>query len=230
MSFVPDNDLGYLDTIQVFFVDLTQRSIMFSGRDLRLLEEWRERGANARDVCRGLQDAATAMPEDDPPRNIWACRKWIEPHVERAQNRGVGGHDDERRGAPGGDGEDAKSEDGPPVDGLVHSALERIEQAGRQTDDEAIREVYRHAWSRVRALDGSDDDDPFEKLVAIEEELVEGYFEALDAERRREIDRRIEEESGAPLERMTKQARREHVLARRRRILIDEDGLAPLLE
>jgi hypothetical protein len=224
MSFVPDNDLGYLDTIQVFFVELTQRSIMFSGRDLKLLEEWRERGATARDVCRGLQDAATAMPSDDPPRNIWSCRKWVEPHVERARSRGAGGHQDDRDGDSTEDSEDSKS------GGLVQQALERIEEAGRQTDDEDVRQVYRSAWSRVRALSESDDSSPYEELANIEEDLVEAYFETLDDERRAEIDRRIEQEAVAHLDRMTEKARREHVTARKRRILIDQEDLAPLLE
>jgi hypothetical protein len=224
MSFVPDNDLGYLDTIQVFFVELTQRSIMFSGRDLKLLEEWRERGATARDVCRGLQDAATAMPSDDPPRNIWSCRKWVEPHVERARSRGAGGHPDAGNDETAEDPEDSTS------DGLVEEALGRIERAGRRAEDEAVRQVYRRVWRRVRGLVESDDTAPFEELASIEEDLVEAYFETLDDARRAEIERRIKQEAGAHLDRMTEKARGEHMTAQKRRILIDEEGMAPLLE
>lgn len=234
MSFCADDNAGYFETVQLYFTELTRRGIFLSGRDLELLEQWRSRGASAAVVCKGLRDAAEAMPKDDPPRDVHACRKYVEPHVERASERGVGGHDgpepaEEARGpdVAAASSERASGESGE----LVERALERIERVGRRTDDETLRDAYRDAWRSVRELFGTDDvGERFEGLAAIEEALVEQYYEALDSEERRRIEERIRENDETLLERMSPDARRQHVRARRRKILLREYELISLID
>lgn len=243
MSFASSDNLGYLDTIQMFFLEVTQRSVFFSGRDVELLEEWRQQGATARAVCRGVRDAVDAMPTDDPPRDIYACRRWIEPYVEQARRRSAGRNDrsgDDEGGsqrAGGGDGANTSEgktggrNGGRQSGGLVEAVLQRIEEVGRECEREALREVYREAWRQVRRLEEVDDPGGrLEELAAIEDGLVEGYFRTLSRQQQRRVQEQITDESQDLLERMSGEARREHKLARCRRILIEEFGFVPLLE
>jgi hypothetical protein len=75
-----------------------------------------------------------------------------------------------------------------------------------------------------------DRSDAFEELAAIEEALVDAFFRGLDDEAQQRIRRRIRREHGQLLDNMSKEARRDHILARKRRILIEEFELQPLLE
>lgn len=231
MSFCADDNPGFFETIQLYFTELTRRSLFLSGRDLDLLAEWREEGATATAVCKGLRDAVEAMPDDDPPRDVYACRDYIEPYVERARRRGVGRHDSS-------DATDSKeaprteldeSEDGEET--VFSRALERIERAGRRCDDDEITEMYRQAWRYVKELrDECEPSEAFEELAAVEEGLLDGYYRALDRGLREEIEARIADTEDALVERMSPEARRQHLRARRRRILIEEYDLISLIE
>ncbi len=220
------DSLGYFETIRACFTELTRRAIFLSGRDLELLARWRDKGATAAAVCKGLREAIEAMPDDDPPRDVYACRHYIEPYVERASRRGVGGHDgDQADEEPAGDGAASPSTG----DGLLDRALARIERAGRACDDERLTRLYRRAWRKIRTdLDG--DDDRLERLAAIEQGLADGYYRILDRDSQSEIASRIDRDSGELLERMSPEARREHLRARRRRILMEEFDLISLLD
>lgn len=238
MSFCADDRAGYFETVQMYFIELTHQSLFLSGRDLELLEAWRDRGANATAVCKGLRDAVEALPDDDPPRDIHACRRWIEPYVEQVEQRAVGGHD------PGSDAaapaEPETSTSGPeaagsgadaPDDSVLERALDRIERAGRRADDEEVREVYRRAWRAIRDLFGTDDiGEQFEQLAAIEESLVDGYYRALDRTERRTIEERITEGDEELLDDMSPEAKRQHLRARRRRILMEQFDLVSLID
>lgn len=235
MSFCADDNAGYFETIQLYFTELTRRSMFLSGRDLELLDDWRDRGASASAICKGLRDAVEAMPDDDPPRDVYACRRYIEPYVERAAERSVGGHGGEASPESGGGsgGEPPRTASGATTGSqdLVERALERIERAGRRTDDPDLTQLYRDAWRAVRELFGTDDvGERFEELAAVEEALVENYLRVLDREERERIEERIAEGDEALLERMSPDARRQHLRARRRKVLMREYDLISLID
>ena len=224
--------MKYYETIQQCFTELTRRAIFLSGRDLQLLSEWREQGATATAICKGLREAVEAMPDDDPPRDVYACRHYIEPYVERAKERQVGGHDD------GGDSASRETDGAAELEGasdLVAGALKRVERAGRQADDEGIKQVYREVWRHLRDLceDGAeagDTPDEYERLAAIEEALVDGYYRALDRRQQARIESAIRADGETLLERMSPEARRDHLRARRRRILREQFDLISLFD
>jgi len=235
MSFCADGNAGYFETIQLYFTELTRRSMFLSGRDLELLDEWRDRGASAAAVCKGLRDAVEAMPDGDPPRDVHACRKYIEPYVRRASERAVGGRDgsnaSETEASPAERAGESAAVSDPAAGNPVERALDRIERAGRRTDDDEVRNVYREAWRAARELLGTDDvGERFEGLAAIEEALVEGYFRALDAEEREQIERSVARGDESLLERMSPAARRQHLRARRRKVLMREYDLISLID
>ncbi len=228
---------GYFETIQQCFTELTRRAIFLSGRDLQLLETWREQGATATAVCKGLREAVEAMPDDDPPRDVYACRHYIEPYVERARERQVGGRGGDEADTPDASSaeraaeasDDDEPSDADPDNPLLDQALDKIEQAGRAADDDTIKQVYRRAWREIRDL-CDDPDAGLERLAAVEEGLVEGYYRTLDRDEQEAIAEAIESKAGDLLERMSPDARREHMQARRRRILMEEFDLISLLE
>lgn len=216
MSHYPTDSMGFFDTIQIYFMELTGRAIMFSGRDLELLSRWRAEGASAAVVCRGLRDAVEAMGEKELPRDIYNCRKYIEPQVQMAREKAVGGHDAVDFGA------EADAEEG-----VFAGVLRNLVEAGRRAEGESIKELYRDAYRRVRALKEASAE-AFDELARVERALVDGFFERLEAGERARIEARIVQESRPLLEQMSAEARAEHLRARRRLLLIREYGLARL--
>ncbi len=217
MSHYPTDSMGFFDTIQIYFMELTGRAIMFSGRDLELLSRWRAEGASAAVVCRGLRDAVEAMGEKELPRDIYNCRKYIEPQVKMAREKAVGGHD----AADFGESEDGAEE------GVFAGVLRNLVEAGRRAEGESVKELYRDAYRRVRALKDASAE-AFDELARVERALVDGFFERLEAGERARIEERIVQESRPLLEQMSAEARAEHLRARRRLLLIREYGLARL--
>lgn len=214
--------MGFYDAIQLFFMELTGRAMMFSGRDLELLSRWRSEGASVVVICRGLEDAVKGMDRSDPPRNIYGCRHYIEPRVEQARKNAIGRHeeavvDEERRG------NEQKAEE-PEV---VSAALAEVERAGKAVCSEPLRAVYREAWRKLRDLGEVSGPETYEALATIEQGLAEGYFEALAAADRAAIEERIAREL-VGMAQMSAEARREHLLARRRLYLIRDYGMASL--
>lgn len=216
MSHYPTDSMGFFDTIQIYFMELTGRAIMFSGRDLELLSRWRAEGASAAVVCRGLRDAVEAMGEKELPRDIYNCRKYIEPQVQMAREKAVGGHDASDSGA------EADAEEG-----VFAGVLRNLVEAGRRAEGESVKELYRDAYRRVRALKDASAE-AFDELARVERALVDGFFERLEAGERARIEERIVQESRPLLEQMSAEARAEHLRARRRLLLIREYGLARL--
>lgn len=251
MSYSPQS-AGFFDTIQVFFLETTGRGVMFSGRDMELLCRWRDQGATAAVICRGIKEAALSMSEDEPPRGVRSCQGWIEREIEGARERASGG-----RGAEAtadsvvedslGEAsivEDAVVEEtiakkptaekrlaANPHESLLKNALERIEAAGQACDQDAPRAAYRDAWRATRALLERDElRDPYGELASIEDALADGYFRALDRHQQQEIADAIAAQNSAGLALMSPAARREHLAARRRSLLVREHGLPRLLE
>ncbi|MGM0557381.1 MAG: hypothetical protein ACQEVA_13440 [Myxococcota bacterium] len=240
MSHFDADNLSFFDTIQIFFTQLTGRGVMLGGRDIEYLDRLRAEGVDARMVCRAIAEAVEQMPDDDPPRNVFACRPWIDSHLERVRAGSAGAHtespeqeasddesseaEDEAEGEAGGAGRAGSPQP------LLEDALASIESAGKDARSEAIRQVYREAWRQVRELMDDAVSNPFEELAAVEDALVAAYFEALADDERERLEKKLEQEHAPHLQRMTEEARRRHLRARKRKALMESYGLVSLLD
>jgi hypothetical protein len=277
MSYSPQN-VGFFDTIQMYFLEATGRGIMFSGRDMELLCRWRDQGASAAMICRGIQEAVSSMAEDEPPRGVRSCQAWIEQEIEHARERSAGGRMAENSASAPADPllhqalnaspadvsapdltlADADSGEYSPDDSddlddslsadqltqathqnprqnpyqeLLEGVLQSIEQAGQACQEDRLRRVYREAWRATRELLRADDlADPFSELAHIEDALADGYFRALDRRKQAQIEAAIAEQNRAGLAVMSPEARRRHIAARRRSLLVREHGLTRIIE
>ncbi len=207
--------MGFYDIVQAYFVQATGRFVMFSGRDVALLQSWKEQGVTAAAVCRGIRDAVRQLDRDDPPRSVYNCRKFIKPYIERTAARAVGAS--------------ARSfarQSSSPRD----YALAELERAGRTCSEERRRSLYRDAWHRVRDLSGVEDiEQVYSALLGLEEWLSERTFEHLPEATRSAIDARIDREAITLDTRMSERAWELHRVARRRQILGREHDLVTLL-
>ena len=214
--------MNFFEIIQTYFIELTGRMITFGGRDVELLATWRAQGATAAMICRGLRDATAAFSSGDPPRNLHACRAFVEPHVDRARSLFT-------TASP------VPLRTGEPCSGAarLREARARIEEAGARCTGERLRGAYRLAWRRLHALEQQAIKgtllDVEEALAVLEVELIRDLWEALRAEERHEIEERLRAESAALLPRMSAEARRHHLAARRRKALRERYALPSLL-
>lgn len=236
--------IGFFDIIQAYFTKLTGRFVMFSGRDMALLEGWRARGATAVAICRGIRDAVMHMDQSQPPRDLYNCRDFIEPYVERARARGgevsefsseasfgvaslsdrpLIGRAVEERAAMGGGRRQQR--------GVALRALQKIERAGQQCERGEIRALYREAWYCVRDAALRDDvEEQYGVLLELEERLADAYFETLSGVMRERLERQLVEEVSSMGLRMSEEAWACHKEARRRYLMIKEYGLVSLLD
>lgn len=224
--------LGFHDIIQAYWVRLTGKFVMFSGRDMALLEDWRSQGATAASVCRGIRDAVMWMHQQDPPRDLYNCRTYIEPHVERARSRTILGAEgvsvldyareiEKQRVA---DGERRQ----PPA---LERALDIIERAGASCKRDELRTIYRHAWYHVRGLGSDLDlDEQYRALLELEEMIAEQFFELLPEPVRKKIEIEIVQEATSLGLRMSEDGWVHHIAARRRFLLARDHGLISLLD
>jgi len=213
----PSENLGYFDTVQAFFLELTGRGMTLSGRDVELLLRWRDQGATAATICQGIDCAVSAMSER--PRDIWACRHQIEPLVARA-----------RRSATGGGARDAEPRSASTYgDAVLAEAIAVIEACGQGCEREAFKSVYREAWRRLREIRESESDDALADLAGIETWLTDAIFEALDSSEQKRIDSQIRSAHAELLRSMSSQARERHLAAHRRRLLAEDYDVPNLL-
>jgi|GEM_PF-2552151 len=240
MSYSPQS-AGFFDTIQVYFLELTGRGLMFSGRDMELLCRWRDEGASAAIICRGIAEAARSMPDGEPPRGVRSCQMWIEREIASARKRASGGRADEVvatgvepvAAIEKATAVEATPEVAPknPHEALLKSALARIETAGQACTEDAPRSAYRDAWRATRALlERGALQDPYSELAAIEDALADGYYRALDRQKQQAIADAIVAQDPGGLALMSPAARQEHLAARRRGLLMRKHGLPRLLE
>jgi hypothetical protein len=233
MSHFDPESMGFFDAVQIFFTRRTGRGVMLGGRDIEYLDRLQQQGVDARLVCRAIDEAVEQMPDDDPPRSVFACRPWIDAQLERVRAGSVGAHgsneDAVSTSETAGDGEveQAGSDVEQP---LLEEALTSIESAGSDARTEAIREVYRDAWRQVKQLMEGRANNPLEELAAIEDALVAAYFEALPEPERERLAEQLDAEQAPHLQRMTEDARRRHLRARKRKALMESYGLVSLLD
>lgn len=258
MSYSPP-DAGFFDTIQIYFLELTGRAVLFSGRDMALLCQWREQGATAALICRGIQQAVASMQEGQAPRGIYGCQRWVEEKLAHSRERAAGRHADELavgrtpvlaqqlpcsagdaapHTMPGTVGAAAEQVAPPeqlepvnPYQDFLEDILARIQSAGQACTEDPLRRVYRDAWRATRELLREHSlHDPYSALASIEDALADGYFRALDQRQQAQIAQALAEENRAALAMMSPDARREHLAARRRSLLVREHGLMRLLD
>lgn len=220
--------VGFFDIIQAYFTQVTGRFIMFSGRDMELLRAWRVQGASPAVVCRGIREAVLFTQEADgqPPRNIWACRKFILPHVERL---GLIAIDPDTRGVAAAL---PKAPSRHQTNAVLRQALSALEGAGHHCEDGALRALYREMWYRLESSIKHDSaiDAQYEQLLRLEDDLTQGYFSALSMEEQRRIDKHLDEQDRDTSMRMSPEAWSRHRTARRHRVLVQQYGLVKLID
>lgn len=233
--------IGFFDIIQAYFTKLTGRFMMFSGRDMDLLEQWRAQGATAVAICRGIRDAVMHMDQRKPPRDLYNCRDFIEPYVARARMRsgelsefsseaifGVASLSDvPLKPAPGASLSGSRRKPLNPA----QRALLRVECAGQRCERAEVRALYREVWYGVKdATKHVSVEEQYGALLELEELLADAYFEALSGGNRAQIERRLVEEVHSMGLRMSEEAWVCHKSARRRFLMVREYGLVSLLD
>lgn len=196
------SEYGYFETIQAFFLELTGKGLVLSSRDVEALAAWQAQGATAATICKGIERAVAA--KGSRPRDIWACRAWIEPLVAISRSRTV---------------EITDALESP------SNVLTSIEEAGRAADREAFKQAYRDAWLRLRTQETSH---TWEALMEADAALVAAFLAALSDEEQLSLNRTIL--GDASLIGMTAEARERHIAARTRRLLKDRFGLVSPLD
>jgi hypothetical protein len=222
MRAYPTNSLNFLETVQVYFLEVTGKGLVLGSRDAELLQAWRAEGATVAAICQGIDDAVRARGE--LPRSIAGCRQWIEPRVEAARGLKVGGRDTVAADGPGSD-HTATDEGVSPDDSWAKSVMKRIERAGKATDRDGFRAAYRDAYRQLRS-GISERDDVAQLVLEVDRTLASAFFEALDDDEREALQAGIA--STAQLDAMGERARAAFVESRRRKLLSERFGLVEL--
>ncbi len=232
MSYLPPKQAGFSEAVQVYFTEATGKMMVFGARDRDLLNQWREQGRPARLVCRGIRKAVESYGRDDPPRRLAQCEPFVDDLWEQFQQRDVGAHNrpqsdtdsDEAGDEPGVSTTDQKQ-----PSGLYQRVRRAIERAGKSADEERWRQAYRRAW---RELDeeATADQFSFQQLEAVDEALVDAYLDALDDEERRIVEEALGSTSSGLLKQMSPAAKRQHMLMKRKRALVEQFGLVDLFD
>lgn len=234
--------VGFFDIIQAYFTQITGRFVMFSGRDMELLRTWRTQGASPACICRGIREAVLNMQEDQPPRSIYNCRKFIIPHVERAGLLALD-HTARQQAKPKFVSQKTSQDmlhqavameatSRRQTNAVLRQALHALERAGAQCEDESTRAIYREMWYRIRALTARETsvEYQYDHLLHLEEALTESYFSALSLDEQKRIDAHLDELDKSLPVRMSPEAWRRHRISRRQRVLVQEYGLIKLIE
>ena len=205
--YVTSDEYGYFETDQAFFLELTGKGLVLSSRDVEALIKWRDEGATAATICKGIERAIEARAQK--PRDIWACRKWIEPLVAVARSHAAGSHDLHETQQ-----ESAQAR-----------VLETIEAAGRAAQRDAFKQAYRDAWAQIRACE---EIALWEALLEADRALVTAFLLALsDDERKAMLDQILADPS---LRSMSVAAKESHIEARTKKVLKAHYGLVSPLD
>lgn len=238
MSYLPPGQAGFFETVQVFFMEVTGRGALFSAQDQSLLERWFAEGRSAQLICRGIQEAVAARGEDEPPpRSLQVCEVFVDREWERNKEQQVGRHQDsgivqiERVPSPESGPARAVQESAAEVleeDDLYTQAARAIERAGVAAEDERWREAYRQGWRALKRLNQGEGGFSLEEIQALDEALVDAYFAALYQEEQQALEEELTIVDPM-LHQMSPAAQREHLRARRKRVLVRRFGLLDLI-
>jgi len=219
-SFPPESSANF-DTVQNHFHEQTGRGLMLSSRDFELLARWFTAGASPATICQGIDEAIDALQK--PPRDLYGCRKYIEPYVE-LQNRHRAGRND-FAGTAATTPETRSTQDCDEADPL-DEAIDRLRAVSARTEQQALQAVFATTMDRLESLRGDETFDPFLDLDAIEADLLDAVYEALGVDARTELEREIAARWGSHLERMSASARKQTLRVRRRALLAERHGVS----
>lgn len=205
MSNLADNR-AYFESIQDYFLERTGRGLMLSSRDLELLIGWRQSGATAQTVCRGIDDAVESLR--GVPRDLHAVKRYVEPRLSENVSAApvFRPHTSANPRAP------QKQEDPWAV------AIETLTDARAQVARPELAESFGEVMRRIRAAKETNAD-PWTVLFDLDDFLVRDVFDRLGEDERRRIDLEIEGQHGAHLSVMGDDAREQTMLESRRRAL-----------
>lgn len=230
MSYLPPSEGGYFEAIQVFFTEITGRAVLFGARDQELLSRWKTEGRSAQVVCRGIREAVLSLKEGDPPRSLRECEGFVDQQWEQAREQMVGG----QRAAASVQGAavvvEKKEEERGAERGVYEEVSEALVAAGSQAEEERFKEAYREGWRELQRLRRETEGFCLFEVEALDQALVEAYLRTLTEGEREELERTLNEANPGLLRGMSPAARREHLLARRKRLLVSRYGLLDLLE
>ena len=224
MSYLPPEQAGFFEAVQVYFTEATGRVALFGARDRSLLQQWSDEERPARVVCRGIREAVKSYGRDDPPRSLAQCEPFVDDEWEQYRERNVGAHDaEDSRGS-----DESTDRGGDDEQGELYVRVQRaIERAGRCAEQERWRRAYRRAWRKLNEYAEAFD---FQQLQVLDEAMVEAYLDALDEQERQLLEEQLAGVDSGLLQGMSPSARRQHLHAKRKRELIDRYGLLDLFE
>lgn len=219
MRAYPANKLNFLETVQIYFLEVTGKGVVLGSRDAELLQAWRAEGATAAAICQGIDDAVRARTE--LPRSIAGCRKWVEPRIEASRSLRTGRHESTA------DADETSVPAAPRrASDWADEALARIVTAGEAAERTQVKDAYRGAYRKLRSAIEKGED-LAQVLLEIEVELSEEVFEALHDEEQAGFERSLDRDR---LDSMGSQARERFVEAARRRYLEESFGLISVFE
>lgn len=218
MSSFTDNRT-YFESIQKYFLERTGKGLMLSSRDLELLIGWRQSGASAHVVCRGIDEAVASL--QSAPRDLHAVKRYVEPRLSEPTSAAP--VFESPRADEGASDGPAESRD-PWVIALTTLSQAR-DHSGRPELIASFMEVTRRI-QEARAAHT----EPWTALYELDDFLVTDAFARLGEDERRMIDLEIEGRHGARLAVMDEQTRQQTMLESRRRAMRDRWQLPSLTE
>ena len=225
MSYLPPQEAGFFEAIQVYFTEVTDRVVLFGARDRALLEQWKEEGRPAQVVCRGIREALARR--DDELRSLVQCEPYVDEKWKESLDRKVGSHDAASSVAA----RSTRNNDGgqPSNRRLYDRVRQLLQRAGEQAQHERWRQAYRKAWRAMQRQGTGDGEFSFDDVRAVDDALVGAYLEVLNDEELRIVERCVDEVSESYMRQMSAQARRQHLQTLQKRTLVERFGLLDLL-
>ncbi len=241
MSYLPPQEAGYFEAIQVYYTTLTDRLALFGARDRDLLERWKEEGRPARLVCRGIREAVAAC-DDRVPRSLSQCARYVDEQWEAYRQRRVGRHGEKAvqestrtdknapKEQPGSDESAGTQRQSSERSGLYEQVRRAVEEAGKGTQEERFRQAYRSAWRRLQQVGEESARFGYREVDVVDRALVEAYLDALHDEERRAIEESVAKVSAGLVQGMSSAARDEHLRIKRKQALVERFGLVDVVE
>lgn len=233
MSYLPPQETGFYEAIQVYFTEVTDRVALFGARDRALLDQWKDEGRSAQVVCRGIREAIACR--DGGLRSLAQCEPYVDRQWEAVQQNTVGCHDEaDAEMSPAGSPTPPKQRQKAQQEqdeggGLFDQVRRAIRRAGESAGQERWRSAYRTAWREMQRIRPEGEGFSFAEVEAVDAALVEAYMEALHDEERRVIESSLAEVNQGYVQGMSPSARREHLRVKRKRAIIERFGLLDLL-
>ena len=223
-----DAHAEYLRAIEQRFIALRGRGFMLSPRDLGIVERWRTGGVPVRIVLRALEEGVKAfIDRNTPGMPLPSSLAYFENHVDKAtvlwRERTMSWGVSAKPGAPG------ASAPGRSV--LLEATMEAVTDAGKESDEDAIKVVLRDTYRAIRQSADHGDEEPWTLIAALDTAMVEAVKATLDTDRlellRAEA---LEQTSSRGASSMSQEAREVRQRAALTKVLRARFGLPDLVE